>query len=549
MHDVGNAKGCTTVPFGASRGSGPTVYPGGVQTGGLSLAHVVSCLVDIHDYERVLSRGIHSAGTGSILMVPRAIADGCQNLLAYDVRGRHLKVCHLVSPVPLRKTLERACVSDDTQRVVDSESTSIQQRQCAKLLIWLIKVAKVPRWKVLSTIREVRGESTKLNNHLGLEMSIMAMSDSIGDSSWHWTMTCCEQLTNQVSKTLYTALVSEYMDGKLSVNNQNTKAVNFRISTNPLLGVNYITTAVLTHWGMTLPPSCIYERWGPEDDVTTLDVTVAPDMFKELKLPNVQFELVKSDVLAVVIAGTESLTWDQHLHQCLDVETTFEEAEDNVGYAMMMTSEANVGNYGFMSETGNPSAAAGSRPAATEPAFDPDPEPRFVSAHERFVDKRAFNIYREWTYRHPHRARDQYAFPNTLEERMTSAAETMAVHQREMAGPAPLKYRAAKGLQNLMHLKNLIFTKTQVRYRWNCEQSPMVDTICGKLVSVLDILQSISDLELNFILGTPWVSARARGHGLKKFLCLSLLSSPSLPYPLYYDINGVVFGYVPRATY
>ena len=74
-------------------------------------------------------------------------------------------------------------------------------------------------------------------------------------------------------------------------------------------------------------------------------------------------------------------------------------------------------------------------------------------------------------------------------------------------------------------LKNFYCTKVQFFHRWNWFQSSMGGSYYGELVK-LWILLFISDLAFNFILGTPWVSALPRGHGLQKlFVSLDFSSS------------------------
>ena len=175
VYGVGKHQGCLSMPFGVYGGR-PTCYPGGIQAGGHPLAHVVSRLVDTRDYDRIILRGIYSAGTRTKLMVPRAIADGFKTPLAYDVRGVHLKVCHLVSLVPPQEMLERACVSNDTlQPTVDSVQPFGQQLECARMIKWLMQVAKISREKILLSVR-------KIENHEWLETALLSMHNVMEDA-------------------------------------------------------------------------------------------------------------------------------------------------------------------------------------------------------------------------------------------------------------------------------------------------------------------------------------------------------------------------------
>ena len=132
---------------------------------------------------------------------------------------------------------------------------------------------------------------------------------------------------------------------------------------------------------------------------------------RTLVLSGVVFRVVKSEMLVVVIAGTgESLLWADHLNECiyLQPEASVEECESDVGYVFMMNSDTCEGN----TNTGR--ASSYSIPPG------PDPEPRFVATHNSRGDQHAFNIYRGWSFRNPHRARNQYCLPPDVEERMAT---------------------------------------------------------------------------------------------------------------------------------
>ena len=405
VYGVGKHSGSSHVPLGVYEFR-PSCYPGGIQAGGHPLAHVVSRLIDTRAYERIILRGFNSAGIGTKLMVPRAIVSGIQTPLASNVRSASLGDCylltkdslcpfsvhHLVSPVPTQEILERACVSNDTQIAdictkalsrrtiefysdlvlnnttleistqqpeVDSvhdEATEPHGRQieCGELIQWLVQTAKVPYWKVLHTMKTItiRGVTSVFP-----DKALLSISNFMNNPSWHWPKQQCLRLSNTVSADLHAALVEAYIDGTVHVPKaepnmaEPNSKVGVHISSDPLLGINFITTAVLCLWNMDIPPTSVYNRYAPEDDWVTIDVVMTPCTIKEgLSLPRVQFRLIDSKVPAVVISGTETLMWAQHLTQCINapLESSTTKNHGEIGYAMMMTSGSEEGNYAFM---------------------------------------------------------------------------------------------------------------------------------------------------------------------------------------------------------
>ena len=171
-------------------------------------------------------------------MVPRAIVSGIQTPLTSNVRSASLGDCslltkdslypfsvyHLVSPVPTQEILECACVSNDTQIAdictkalsrttiefysdlvlngttleispqqpevdsVHNETTEPHGRQieCGELIQWIVQTAKVPYWKVLHTMKTIKGVTSVLP-----DQTLSSISDIMNNPSWHWARQQC----------------------------------------------------------------------------------------------------------------------------------------------------------------------------------------------------------------------------------------------------------------------------------------------------------------------------------------------------------------------
>ena len=414
---------------------GLTSYPGGVQSGGAVSPHVDSCpIVDTFDHN--ITYGINSVDIGPILMVPRAIVNRDHSLLTSDVRGElPLSVSHLVRPMSKHDMCDKK--SDTMDEAIQDKVSATRntapidmstQNKCAAIIQWLVTIANVPHWKVVQTLQK---ENEVLTN-TGLRLAI---KDGAGAGIWLWTQRQCQLLSTKVAIKLIVLLQQEYIHGTTFAAEHPELGVSVHIDPDGRIDKGYITTAALMKLQLTVDKE--NDMWhydlAPDVDTVTTNLVVNPrrdwyptaegKIFKDVRL-----HVVDSSVPAIVLAGIESILMNDYC----STFTNGKPDNDSSGYALMMTTNREEGAYAFMMTDD-----------------DKDPEPRFVTERDKDKDKHAYNIYKAWACRHPQRARNQNA-PRNMSDQLNDAGEVIEALTPSDYGPAPMKFRAAKGLQKLM---------------------------------------------------------------------------------------------------
>ena len=463
---------------------------------------IESCSQVIESMHNIM-RGVKPAGTEFILVVQKAIVDrdlslanSCDSRL--DVCGASLGGCspltrnslyptcgvyHLARSVPLHdkckesftmtepyndttvvptttcvpivnnpianvfigpSTKTNVSIGPSTKTCKRYDDTGIPQERCLALLQWLMSHGQVSHWKLSHTV-------TKVDTAASTTLSM-----SLSSNCWSWTKQQCDKLSSNAACELYDLLLSDYVDGTVSTESNPAHEVAMHVCAGVLEEPSSITTAALKL--LKLPAPCDPDY---DDNLMFVSIVVTPKAHTMGVKICTWIRVVDSDVPIVAIAGINADT----IEDCVAKHAS----ANAVGYAYMMTTSSSE-TYGFMQaeDTGTTTdgtntvqvensrvSAAIINAASANTAADLDPEPRYVAEPNRTCydsnddylrDKHDFNIYRAWGYRNPDRLKNH----SLKEKRWNDAADVMEGLAPPDYGPAPEKFRAAKGLQKIM---------------------------------------------------------------------------------------------------
>lgn len=440
------------------RCDGLNCYPGGVQLGANVYATTdVPCLLMTESSCENACRPM-STGTLSTIVVKRAIAG--RDLSLKDVRESRIDVrsecpvspltrteAHSARTVPQCETHNMTSITNLARDIILVHQMKLPksyerkplhdyyQNMSFTLMKWLITIAQVPHWEVMSTI-------SNMDEVADLLQLPNALRWGVRDNSWHWAKQLCRHLSVESSMCLYCRLLQEYTDAYAHQLHGPKGQVWAHISKSNGLGVSIVTTAAMKQ--LEYREDQLTPDPRSQDCVKVDNLILTPKCNQgdqeRLKLSNIWLRVVDSELPMVCIANFDAAAYNEYFGTDKPSTRVGNTRDSTTGYAYMFNSESSDASAATVPRT---------KICSHHETMTIDPSESSSSTYEQF----AINTYNAWAARNPQRARlMQRIRDGSLhdQQKWDEAEEVLEALLPANYGPAPPKFSAAKGLQKLM---------------------------------------------------------------------------------------------------